>query len=1564
MTTKSAFLAAVILFCCTLLFISNVYSQSSCDADFYGKPTSGCAPLTVTFTSTSVGAAKWTWSFPGGLPSSASGPGPHKVVYNNPGNYTVSLNILCKVGGSTETKKNYITVTDCQCAADFYAKPTSGCAKLEVTYTDNSVNAVSWNWAFPGGTPSSATGKGPHKVIYYSPGGYDAELSIQCKNGTDLEKKYNYIKVGDCACEADFKGEPTSGAAPLKVKFTDKSTNATSWKWSFPGGTPSSAQTKGPHDVTYKNAGVYDAKLEVSCGQKTDIMIRDKYIRVDVPLPTHDYGDAPEGVIAYPATGVIGNFPTCKGVGPAGYIEHGGNHDTFLGNHSDFEDDGNEGNCPVFSGIYDQDESCYESDAGLWSPDAYTIVDSSGILLVKLLCEEFEGKALGYTCSMAKWGENINLWYDTHYEEGAYINVLIDWNQDGSWGGSSRCGEGDDLVFAPEHAMKNYWVPGAANGLISSFNPPDFKIGPKSGFVWARFTITNDPIPLPWDGSGSFDEGETEDYLIRIEEEPDTFDFGDVPYATLLADNGARHRVIQGYCLGTLIDGEDDGQPDPEAMGDDNHGIDDEDGVIFKTDLASGEPATLDIIASKGGMLKAWIDYNQDNDWDDPGEMVLDQQVAEGTNTETITIPADAKEGYTFARFRYSSHPIESDRKLLEDGEVEDYHVHIKVLRYDFGDAPASFPTTLAQNGAYHLLSDLYLGNKIDWETDGANSVMADADDIRGSDDEDGVVFIPPFVPGYPYEVQITPSDSGYFSAWIDYNHNGIWDEWDDVLFRDVSVGPRFDHPELPNMRSRTLPADIPMGNAAVRVRFSRYPGLDYFGYGGEGEVEDYLLNVGEGMDVLDWGDAPDPPYPTLAVNDGPRHVLDFHHGFGLQDSEPDGQPNAQANNDDLHGENDESEHEIGFPTAFLPGDSARIAIWPNDHIFVNAWIDFNADGDWDDEYEHCIVDREMWNPGHPDTVSVFVPPYTVAGTSYARFRGSFDPGIGYTGLAIFGEVQDHKVILGNIASCELDSLALVALYNSTNGPGWTLHHNWLTGKIATWFGVTMSGCRVQGLDLDSNNLTGTLPPEIGNLTALASLDLRYNNLSGTIPAELGNLQACKYLYLTHNGLTGPIPSQVGQLLNLVEMDINRCQLEGAIPPEIGHLTQLEILDLSSNNLEGEIPVEMCSLPKLREIRLHYNHMSGPIPKEINGLVSLENLTLFNNSFSGPLPEELYELTNLQVLNLWGNGFSGSMSPDIGNLVDLQVLSFSENDFTGPIPPEFYSLTQLTDVALGGNQFNGTISPLIGNLVNLLQIRFNQNRFSGAIPAEIASLPYLLVLTLSKNQFTVLPDLSPMDSLNTLSIAENQFSFEDIEPNIHIADFTYSPQDSIGEAQDTTVTVGSGLKLYAFTGGSANHYSWIHNGTAIPDNDTPVLPIPSVSLTDSGSYTCAITNTIATDLTLYRRIIHVHVDDGADVQKNEQIPLKFTLVQNYPNPFNPTTTLHFELPEACDVRLVIYDVSGRQVRTLVDAYHQPGVYSSIWDANDEGGMPVAAGLYFCRMEAGEFVKVIKLAFVK
>ena len=94
------------------------------------------------------------------------------------------------------------------------------------------------------------------------------------------------------------------------------------------------------------------------------------------------------------------------------------------------------------------------------------------------------------------------------------------------------------------------------------------------------------------------------------------------------------------------------------------------------------------------------------------------------------------------------------------------------------------------------------------------------------------------------------------------------------------------------------------------------------------------------------------------------------------------------------------------------------------------------------------------------------------------------------------------------------------------------------------------------------------------------------------------------------------------------------------------------------------------------------------------------------------------------------------------------------------------------------------------------------------------------------------------------------------------------------------------------------------------------------------------------------------------------VPQSFILHQNYPNPFNPITQIKYELPEASLVKITFYDLMGRIVNNLVSSQQNAGYKSVQWNATNNAGQPVSAGLYLYTIQAGEFIQTRKMVLLK
>jgi Leucine-rich repeat (LRR) protein len=295
--------------------------------------------------------------------------------------------------------------------------------------------------------------------------------------------------------------------------------------------------------------------------------------------------------------------------------------------------------------------------------------------------------------------------------------------------------------------------------------------------------------------------------------------------------------------------------------------------------------------------------------------------------------------------------------------------------------------------------------------------------------------------------------------------------------------------------------------------------------------------------------------------------------------------------------------------------------------------------------------------------------------------------------------LQSRKITIQTALCTHPDYAGLMALYDSTSGPGWINKTGWDAGKAGTscdpcnfngqpWYGIQCENGRVTCIDLDGilscddnsvgNNLRGTIPDfEIQNLKTLV---LSGNQLSGSIPNfNLPNLQN---IWLNGNQLSGPIPNF--NLPNLRILNFSNNQLSGQIPNL--NLPNLQHLSLEANQLSGSIP--LFNLPKLETLSFEKNQLSGAIPN-LN-LPSLGVLTLGNNQLSGSIPNfNNFNLPNLQYLWLHANQLSGSI-PNF-NLTNLREIYVHYNQLSSSIPN--FNLPNLYIFRADGNLLSGCIPP-------------------------------------------------------------------------------------------------------------------------------------------------------------------------------------------------------------------------------------------------------------------------------
>ena len=382
------------------------------------------------------------------------------------------------------------------------------------------------------------------------------------------------------------------------------------------------------------------------------------------------------------------------------------------------------------------------------------------------------------------------------------------------------------------------------------------------------------------------------------------------------------------------------------------------------------------------------------------------------------------------------------------------------------------------------------------------------------------------------------------------------------------------------------------------------------------------------------------------------------------------------------------------------------------------------------------------------------------------------------------------------LVNCDPDRDILIALYNATDGPNWTVSTNWLNNvPLDAWHGVTTNDKgEVTELELIENNLQNSIPPELGQLKKLERLVFAANPLTGSIPPAIGLLDSLTELILAGNQLTGSIPSELGQLRKLESLQLHVNQLTGDIPSELGQLGALTELYLFNNQLTGTIPPDLGQLRKLVTLALNDNpDLTGPLPIEMTRLTNLTGLLLDVTQLCAPQTPEflawleaigetagsvalcpssdrdvliaLYNSTNGPNWTNRTNWLSsapidawyGVTTNDHG---EVTVLELSHNNLQGVIPQALGQLSRPLWILIDGNRLTGSIPAELGQLGSLTRLELSNNQLAGSIPAELGQLSKLAGLELSNNQLTgsIPSELGQLSKLDYLYLDDNRLT--------------------------------------------------------------------------------------------------------------------------------------------------------------------------------------------------------------
>jgi Leucine rich repeat N-terminal domain len=291
----------------------------------------------------------------------------------------------------------------------------------------------------------------------------------------------------------------------------------------------------------------------------------------------------------------------------------------------------------------------------------------------------------------------------------------------------------------------------------------------------------------------------------------------------------------------------------------------------------------------------------------------------------------------------------------------------------------------------------------------------------------------------------------------------------------------------------------------------------------------------------------------------------------------------------------------------------------------------------------------------------------------------------------------------------------LLALYANTNGANWSNKSGWSTPTTVpecSWHGITCNAgdANITRINLPGNNLVGTLPTTLNDLTQLEVFSVSNNTLSGAIPS-LAGLSKLFSFQVSTNALSGSIPSFAG-------------------------LTALSSVGLHNNQLSGSIPA-LAGSPPLNFFTAYNNQLTGPIPS-LTGLTNLAFFYVDRNQLSGTIPS-LAGLVKLEVFYVQDNVLTGSL-PSLSGLAKLDTFYAYNNQLSSAIPA-FTGQTTLRNYDVSDNQLTGAI-PSLADLSALRSFRVHDNLLTGAVPA----VPTTNVLTAGGSRLCPNP-LTP--SINT-----------------------------------------------------------------------------------------------------------------------------------------------------------------------------------------------------------------------